>query len=174
MRDWLTIVSNIVSEKIVDFRSVEMASFSMAGPLFSLDVILDMPQPTPMVILDLVLVVVPKLAPSYEELASKLGLNMVLNAEFIAMLSILESSLDVPGGDNEAQASEFAQFLSEDPQFQRVLPQGGSNPLWVVDHWVVNRLSAYRTFCGLDISVAFEDLHGIECKVFSKVLQTCL
>lgn len=53
--------------------------------------------------------------------------------------------------------------MSEDLEFQRVLSNGGTNPSWVVDDWVVNRLTAYRVFHGFDVSVPFEDLPIIDC-----------
>lgn len=119
-----SIVSNVVSNvsnQTMDFGIEELASFTMARPSFSLDVIVDVLQHVLVVVPNPAPVAVPKPAPKYEELAFELGLNMVLDADFIAMFSMLESSRDVPGGDDEAQASEVAQILSEDPEFQRVL-----------------------------------------------------
>lgn len=103
-----------------------MAPFRMEGPSFSLDVDLQVPAPVP--------VVVPGPVPNYEELTFELGLNnAILDTNFIAMLSMLESGLNLSGGDDETQASQVIQFLSENPEFQWVLAQGGSNPSWAVD-----------------------------------------
>lgn len=73
-------------------------SRQMEAPLFSLDVNLQALAPTPMV--------VPDPVPNYEELASKLGLNnVVLDTDFIAMLSTLESGLDLTRDNDEIQVS---------------------------------------------------------------------
>jgi hypothetical protein len=68
---------------------------------------------------------------------------------------------DVSNSDTEPAvvgAKCESEFFSEDPEFQKKLREGGTNPSASVNQWARNRLDAFRKSQGWDYTTPFEEL----------------
>lgn len=94
------------------------------------------------------------------------------SANRLAAVQFMNQRLDVVSTEQLAEDSpteplnadgDFAfKFLDEDPEFQRLVSEGGENPSAKVDKWATNRLAAFRKQLKLNLSVDWTQLPPAE------------